>query len=160
MRILFDAYQYDTDEMQIKSLHRFADHKISWTGYFISFNIILIFKLFKEADIVWKIKKNIIRCVALWSADPENASNCEIFLKISNNGKTNFKFNETTNSNEPSPKLRAFLSWDPLDLIVYPRYKFHKMTSEASISLFRSISYFRDIFEFCVIFILFRVFIS
>jgi len=44
MRILINAYQYYTDEMQIK-FHDLND-------YFINFNIILILNDFKEADIV------------------------------------------------------------------------------------------------------------
>jgi len=46
MRILFDAYQYDTDEMQIIRFHDLND-------YFIDFNIILIFKRFIVLAMRW-----------------------------------------------------------------------------------------------------------
>jgi hypothetical protein len=41
IRILFDAYQYDTDEMQTIKFH-------DLNGYFINFNIILILNDLKK----------------------------------------------------------------------------------------------------------------
>ena len=56
MWILFDAYQYVTDEMQIKYADHIKFHDL--TGYFINFNINLILNDSSiEADIVLKIKK-------------------------------------------------------------------------------------------------------